>query len=608
MYKKIYAHSHYTMEHLESMAKNAVRDFGRVLRRAQFTPLEVAVYSTVTAYIFFKNRSDRKTGSEMQVMYENLLHGELNLDLSEAITGKVLSIVEKIGYTTWETLRDQANQYQVPESLAMTVLEVDFNKIPMDGKYEETPLSIIKLASEILDVGVGDRVLNFYSGVDSFVKYQALMGKNAHYSIWNEDDNFQLVNILRAKVLQCAAVVSLKNMNQCFDVSVPEQYDVIFANYPLKKNLLIEDRSNIFWIPFLQTGKKLERISSEWIFNECIVNMLSEKGRAVVIISNGTLSNKNDAPFRKRLVDAGLVEAVIALPARMFTRTAIDLSLVVLSKAENNYVRFVNATGLGQLNPRSVEFSEADIDTIVVNLQKEGIYSKNIELKRLQENEYILNYSRYFTEHLSFDNGRKLGDIMALKRGVPLSANMLDALVANEPTNIKLLTNSNIHNGMVLGELISFKELDKKIVRYVLQNHDLVIAKSMSLGNAPYKFVVIDLEELKDEQICQGDLQILPSANMFVLELNESLVDPYYLQAFLESEQGNACLKSITVGTAVATFKVDDLKNLEIPLPSMAVQKKIGREYKEAQNRVKRLKKKLVQALDDLQSVYVKNI
>jgi type I restriction enzyme M protein len=73
----------------------------------------------------------------------------------------------------------------------------------------------------------------------------------------------------------------------------------------------------------------------------------SPVGRAAIVLPMGALFRKGDeAETRKRLVEAGLVDAVIALPENMFFNTKIPASILVLrTKARHNgKVLFIDAT------------------------------------------------------------------------------------------------------------------------------------------------------------------------------------------------------------------------------------------------------------------------
>ena len=100
--------------------------------------------------------------------------------------------------------------------------------------------------------------------------------------------------------------------------------------------------------------------SSDWAFNALVCELLSNEGKAIGIMTNGSTWNSIDTPMRKQFVEEGLIECVIALPPKIFEFTAISTSLVVFSKG-NKSVRIVDASKLCQQGRRYNEFSGATV-------------------------------------------------------------------------------------------------------------------------------------------------------------------------------------------------------------------------------------------------------
>ena len=91
---------------------------------------------------------------------------------------------------------------------------------------------------------------------------------------------------------------------------------------------------------------------------------------------------------------------------------------------------------------------------------------------------------------------------------------------------------------------------------------------------------------------------------MYVIELDEAKVNPYYLKAFFDSQKGMAALKSITVGDVMTSIAVDQLKKLMIPLPSIEEQNRVAQAYQATMDEVAVLKLKLEKAIARLHDVY----
>ena len=80
----------------------------------------------------------------------------------------------------------------------------------------------------------------------------------------------------------------------------------------------------------------------------------------------------------------------------------------------------------------------------------------------------------------------------------------------------------------------------------------------------------------KDEAV-----QALPSANLFVIRPCKDQLDSYYLAAIMESSNAFGRLSQRSgIGSAVSAVTVSQIRNYEIPLPSLEEQRKIGELWK----------------------------
>lgn len=91
---------------------------------------------------------------------------------------------------------------------------------------------------------------------------------------------------------------------------------------------------------------------------------------------------------------------------------------------------------------------------------------------------------------------------------------------------------------------------------------------------------------------------------MYVIEVDEGKAKPYFLKAYLESEQGVKALSQVMVGTALPNIPVDNLRKLIIPLPPMEKQNIIAEKYQAKENAVRALRDRLARALSELRNIY----
>ena len=175
--------------------------------------------------------------------------------------------------------------------------------------------------------------------------------------------------------------------------------------------------------------------NANYAWLEHIVYHLAPNGVAGVVLANGALSSNtsNEGVIRKNLVDAKLVDAIVALPDKLFYSTGIPVSLWILNrnKEDNPKFReredeilFIDARNLGTMvDRRHRELSEEDIKKISdtyhnyrnLNGQYEDIqgFCKAAKLEEVREHEYVLTPGRYVGIEEQEDDGIPFEEKMA---------------------------------------------------------------------------------------------------------------------------------------------------------------------------------------------------
>lgn len=180
------------------------------------------------------------------------------------------------------------------------------------------------------------------------------------------------------------------------------KFDKIFADYPFGLKLRNLGAGAAYLERLAEQYPGLSKAtSSDWVFNALLCDLLTENGKAVGIMTNGSTWNSIDMPMRKYFVERKMVECVISLPGKMFASTNIATTLIILSH-NNDSIRMIDATKHCQQGRRQNEFSEENIAAIIDALSNDHDYCKSISIEELRANEYNLSLSRYASEDLSF--------------------------------------------------------------------------------------------------------------------------------------------------------------------------------------------------------------
>ena len=462
---------------------------------------------------------------------------------------------------------------------------------PRIDKYGEcgSPESVSKLALKILGAKPGETIADFGSGLGDFLQLAAeRYGKNPLYGIEINPPTNE-ISAIRLELISNNAEIELGDM---FELPENKKFDRIFSNYPLAMRLHL-NRSASEYIDALRKRLFEARrgTTPDWYFNSLLLDHLTDGGKAAAIMRISGTWNSLDREMREYFVRNGFVEAVILLPAGILDFTAASMMMIVLSKG-NQTVKLVDATGLGKQGRRTAVLTDADVDAVAKLLTEGGDVAITVDLKQLQDNDFVLNPLRYLKKPVEIKDGVEFGSLIKrVTRGAPLKADDLDELTSPVPTDTQFLMLANMQNGAISGDLPYLKRLDPKLEKYCIRNRNLLLSKNGS----PFKVAVAEIEEGR---------KLLGNGNLLIIELDESKVNPYFMLAFFDSEMGIAALKSIAVGSVIQHVSLESLRKLTVPLPSLKEQKEIAVRYQAKVDEIKMLQLRLQKAQNELKSVF----
>ena len=158
-----------------------------------------------------------------------------------------------------------------------------------------------------------------------------------------------------------------------------------------------------------------------------ILSKLSHNGVAGVVLANGSLSTSTNEELiiRKGMLEADKIDAIVALPEKLFYTTGIPVSLWILNnnkstnsnyRSRKNEVLFIDARNLGQMIDRKTrELTQEDVSKIASVYhewrRKDGDYSdiagfvKSETLEEIEKNNYVLTPGRYVGIEEAEDDG-----------------------------------------------------------------------------------------------------------------------------------------------------------------------------------------------------------
>lgn len=441
-----------------------------------------------------------------------------------------------------------------------------------------TPVGISKLAVRLLELKEDDILLDMGSGVNSFLIEAALNVKcNALYGVEINTDNV-VIGSTRAFMLNLPIEVIQGNILSQDHAHL--KANKIFSNHPLGLRLSDVD-------DFLNKNPRLNKyfkhakrtVSTDWVFTMAAYLNMDKPGKTIVLMSNAGTWNKPDEELRKLLVEDGIVEGIVLLPARLMSSTAIPLTMMILSH-NNKTVRMVDASEVYTEGRRQNSLEVQDISRIVEAYFSDSDISKSITVEEIANNDYILNPQRYIGFELGFDNSITLAAVSAsINRGVMITSNELDEIATKEETKYRYLMLGNINDGVIDSRLPCLTHIDEKYKKYCIKDGNLIISK-----NSPFKVALASVDE---------DEHILAAGNLYFIELDETRVNPVFVSVFMQSEAGMAQLHRFAKGGILKSISIQDLRKIEIPSIPREQQDRIAEEYLQLKDQLNVLQRQM---------------
>lgn len=142
---------------------------------------------------------------------------------------------------------------------------------------------------------------------------------------------------------------------------------------------------------------------ADYAFVLHMVKSMNENGRAGIVLPHGVLFRGGaEGRIREQLIKNDLIEAIIALPAKLFYGTGIPAAIVIFNKnkpaAHKNKILIVDAEADFEEGKNQNRLRIKDIEKIVLAFESYRDvekYARVVDMQELEENEFNLNVRRY---------------------------------------------------------------------------------------------------------------------------------------------------------------------------------------------------------------------
>lgn len=321
------------------------------------------------------------------------------------------------------------------------------------GQYY-TPKSIVTLIVEMLQPYKG-RVYDpamgsggFFVSSEKFIelhaqeKHYKASEQKKHISIYGQESNPTTWKLaaMNMAIRGIDFNFGKKNADSFLEDQHPDlRADFVMANPPFN----IKD----WWHASLENDVRWKygtppQGNANFAWMQHMLHHLSPTGSMALLLANGSMSSNtnNEGEIRKNLIEADLVECIVALPGQLFTNTQIPACIWFLTKDKKNGLSldkkkanregktlFIDARNLGYMKDRVLrDFTDADIAKITNALhawqqgenfegeayQDEKGFCFSAELKDIQKHDYVLTPGRYVGAVEQEDDGEPFAEKM----------------------------------------------------------------------------------------------------------------------------------------------------------------------------------------------------
>lgn len=295
-----------------------------------------------------------------------------------------------------------------------------------------TPKSIVKLMVEMIEPYKG-RVYDPACGSGGmFVMSEKFVtehqGNIKDITIYGQESNQTTWKLSRMNL-------AIRNINSQFVSWNTEGSFLRDAHPDLKADFVIANppfNQSDWWIDILQDDARWRygvppsgNANYGWI--QHMLYHTAPGGIVATVLANGSLSSNTsgEGEIRKKLIEADLVECIVALPKQLFYNTGIPACIWFLRR-ERTLRRwetlFIDASEMGFLRDRvHREFTDADMDTISStyhNWRKWGAYEdekwycKSAKPSDIEKHGFVLTPGRYVGITDAIDDGIPFADKM----------------------------------------------------------------------------------------------------------------------------------------------------------------------------------------------------
>lgn len=330
----------------------------------------------------------------------------------------------------------------------------------------------------------------------------------------------------------------------------------------------------------------------EWDFVFAQINLLNDKGKGIISISNGALFNSAGRGNREAIINLGVIEAIISFPAHSLSDSAVPFNLIIINKNKKRNdailmvdAKYLMATNTASSNKKRFVLNDENLEELVTICLTKGenyemvrtVAISNLEKYNLLPAQYIKDFTVeseemgkvYIDENILEETKKNgwvnLGELADISVGM----NHINFTEKHKDGKIRIVKLSDIQGGVLNKDTIecfSFKDKEiRNIEKYRVKKGDILIS-----SKGPTVKICMINEELENTYM---------SASFIRLRMFNEDVLPLYLKYYLESPLGQFFIQNVQKGSSIKMINAADVKNIPFYLFSNDKQIKVVKEF-----------------------------
>lgn len=276
-----------------------------------------------------------------------------------------------------------------------------------------TPTAVSRLLAKLAAPVPGDMICDPACGSGSLLIQASKEVGSENFSLYGQEVNGATWALSRMNMFLHAADAA--NIEWCDTLNSPalvegdhlQRFDVVLANPPFSLDKwgaegAGNDQFKRFWrgVPPKSKG--------DYAFITHMIEIAKrQSGRVAVIVPHGVLfRGRAEGRIRRQLIEENLLDAVIGLPANLFTTTGIPVAILIFDRAreegganeDRSDVLFIDASKEFTPDKNRNVMGKIHIDKVLKTYRTRAEverYSHRASPKQIAENGYNLNIPRY---------------------------------------------------------------------------------------------------------------------------------------------------------------------------------------------------------------------